>query len=84
MMWQLIRVGELVRVLWKRRTSLAETLATKFCRSDVKEFGIIEGVNDYNYYENSFHFPSNKDVSPFDKIDHESNFPFVANGGHIS
>ena len=61
----------------------AETLATKFCRSDVKDFGIIDGVNDRGYYENSFHYPSDTDVSPFDKIDYECQFPYIANGGHI-
>lgn len=61
----------------------AEVLATKFCRSDVKDFGQIEGVTDKGYYENSFHYPSDTDVSPFEKIDLECNFPLIANGGHI-
>ena len=64
-------------------SSPAETLATKFCRSDVKDFGIIEGVNDKGYYENSFHYPSDTDVSPFNKIDWECGFPSIANAGHI-
>ena len=61
----------------------AETLATKFCRSDVKEFGIIEGVNDNGYYENSFHYPSYKDIVAFDKIDIESQMSKLATGGAI-
>ena len=61
----------------------AETLATKFCRSDVKEFGIIEGVNDTGYYENSFHYPSYKDIVAFDKIDIESQMSKLATGGAI-
>lgn len=61
----------------------AETLATKFCRSDVKDFGIIEGVNDNGYYENSFHYPSNKDIVAFDKIDIESTMSQLATGGAI-
>ena len=40
----------------------AETLATKFCRQDVKDFGTIEGVNDLGYYHNSFHFPAEKEI----------------------
>ena len=64
-------------------SSPAETLATKFCRSDIKDFGIIEGVTSEGYYENSFHYPSNTDISPFEKIDLESNFPPIANGGFI-
>lgn len=61
----------------------AETLATKFCRSDVKDFGIIEGVNDNGYYENSFHYPSNKNIVAFDKIDIESKMSKLATGGAI-
>lgn len=61
----------------------AEVLSTKFCRSDVKDFGEIEGVTTNGYYENSFHYPSNTDISPFDKIDLECNFPCIANGGFI-
>ncbi|WP_039240983.1 anaerobic ribonucleoside-triphosphate reductase [Clostridium botulinum] len=61
----------------------AETLATKFCKEDVKDFGIIEGVNDQGYYENSFHYPSNKDITPFEKIDLESHYSKIASGGAI-
>lgn len=61
----------------------AETLATKFCAADVKEYGIIEGVTDKGYYENSFHFPSDTQVVPFDKIDIESNMSRIATGGAI-
>lgn len=61
----------------------AETLATKFCRSDVKDFGIIKGVNDKGYYENSFHYPSNEEVIPFNKINIESNMSKLATGGAI-
>ena len=62
----------------------AETLATKFCTEDIKDFGIIEGVNSNGYYENSFHYPSNTLVSPFDKLDIESKFNYISNGGLIS
>lgn len=62
----------------------AETLSTKFCRQDVKDFGIIEGVNDLGYYENSFHYPSVNDIVAFDKIDFESPFPKIASGGAIN
>ena len=61
----------------------AETLATKFCRSDVADFGIIKGVNDKGYYENSFHYPSNEDIVAFDKVDLESNMSKLASGGAI-
>lgn len=62
----------------------AETLATKFCTQDVKDFGLIDGVNTNTYYENSFHYPSNTEVSPFDKLDIESKFNKYSTGGMIS
>ena len=61
----------------------AETLATKFCKADVKDFGVIEGVNDKGYYENSFHYPSDTDVNPFEKIDIESKMSHIPSGGAI-
>lgn len=64
--------------------SPAETLATKFCEEDVKDFGVIEGVNDNGYYENSFHYPSNSLISPFEKLDLESNLSKISSGGAIS
>lgn len=60
-----------------------ETGATKLCKQDIKDFGVIEGVNDKGYYENSFHFDSDKDIIAFDKIDFESHFMHIANGGAI-
>lgn len=60
-----------------------ETGATKLCKQDVKDFGIIEGVNDKTYYENSFHFPSDTEISAIDKINIESNFMSIASGGAI-
>ncbi|MBX4262592.1 anaerobic ribonucleoside-triphosphate reductase [Clostridium estertheticum] len=64
--------------------SPAETLATKFCVEDVKDFGVIDGVNDNGYYENSFHYPSNELISPFDKLDLESESSSLSSGGAIS
>lgn len=61
----------------------AETLATKFCRSDVADFGIIKGVNDKGYYENSFHYPSNEEIIAFDKVDLECHMSKLATGGAI-
>ena len=60
-----------------------ETGATKLCKADQKEFGIIEGVTSKGYYENSFHYDSDKEISPFDKIDFEANFMPIASGGAI-
>lgn len=62
----------------------AETLATKFCQADIKEFGNIPGVTDKGYYENSFHYPSDEEVSPFEKLDIESRLNHYSSGGLIS
>lgn len=61
----------------------AEVLATKFCKQDIKDFGEIEGVNTEGYYENSFHYPSNKEINVFDKISLESNMSYIPRGGAI-
>lgn len=61
----------------------AEVLATKFCKQDINDFGIIEGVTDEGYYENSFHYPSNKDVIAFDKISLEGLMSWIPRGGAI-
>lgn len=76
----------------KRKTTIGfslystpfETGATKLCLQDQKDFGVIDGVNDLGYYENSFHYPSTKDITAFDKIDIESDFPKIASGGAIN
>lgn len=61
----------------------AETLATKFCKKDIQDFGFIKGVNDKGYYENSFHYPSDETVNPFDKIDIEGQMSYIPSGGAI-
>lgn len=61
----------------------AEALATKFCKQDIEDFGMIDGVNSEGYYENSFHFPSNKEIGVFEKIDVESKMSFIPRGGAI-
>lgn len=60
-----------------------ETGATKLCEQDIADFGVIVGVNDKGYYENSFHFPSDTEVSAIDKINIESEFMGIATGGAI-
>ncbi|QDH46481.1 putative anaerobic ribonucleotide reductase subunit [Aeromonas phage LAh_9] len=62
----------------------SESLCDRFCRLDVKKFGEIKGVNDRGWYTNSFHLDVNSKVSPFEKIDFEAPYHYVASGGHIS
>lgn len=61
----------------------AEVLATKFCKQDIQDFGVIEGVTSEGYYENSFHYPSNKDIIAFDKVSLEGNMSWIPRGGAI-
>jgi len=76
---------------WKEETGIAfslystpsESLCDRFCRLDQKEFGLVKGVTDKDYYTNSFHLDVNKKVSPTEKIDFESEYPFYASGGFI-
>ncbi len=62
----------------------AEGLSGRFVRIDKKEFGIIEGVTDKEYYTNSFHVPVYYEISAFDKIRIEAPYHELCNAGHIS
>lgn len=62
----------------------AESLCNRFCKLDYKEHGSITGVTDKGWYTNSFHLDVDKKVSPFEKIDYEAPYHFIATGGHIS
>ncbi len=62
----------------------AEGLSGRFVRMDRKEYGIIPGVTDKEYYTNSFHVPVNYPISAFDKIQTEGVYHKYANAGHIS
>lgn len=62
----------------------SENLCDRFCRLDRAKFGEIKGVNDKEYYTNSFHLDVNEKVNPFDKVDFESDYHRLSNGGHIS
>lgn len=61
----------------------AESLCDRACRASVERFGIVEGVNDRGYFDNSFHVPVTTEISPFKKIELESHFSKVASGGAI-
>lgn len=77
--------------LWKEETGYgfslystpSENLCDRFCQLDKKEFGIVDGVTDKNYYTNSFHLDVKKSVNPYEKILFEKSYPELANGGFI-
>jgi len=62
----------------------AEGLSGRFVKMDRKEFGIIPGVTDREYYTNSFHIPVHYPISMFDKVRLEGPYHKFFNAGHIS
>lgn len=62
----------------------AEGLSGRFINKDRREYGIIPGVTNKEYYTNSFHVPVNYPISSFDKISLEGGYHKYCNAGHIS
>lgn len=61
----------------------SESLADRFAKIDRERFGIVKGVNDVEYYENSFHFPSNKGIDPVSKMQFEAQYYKYTPGGFM-
>lgn len=62
----------------------AEGLSGRFLRLDRKQYGVIPGVSDKEFYTNSFHVPVDYDCSISHKIDIEAPYHELTNAGHIS
>ena len=62
----------------------AEGLSGRFVRMDAKQYGIIPGVTDREYYTNSFHVPVYYPISAAEKIRIEAPYHALTNAGHIS
>nr|WP_092068148.1 anaerobic ribonucleoside-triphosphate reductase [Dendrosporobacter quercicolus]NSL46968.1 anaerobic ribonucleoside-triphosphate reductase [Dendrosporobacter quercicolus DSM 1736]SDL70890.1 ribonucleoside-triphosphate reductase class III catalytic subunit [Dendrosporobacter quercicolus] len=62
----------------------AEGLSGRFVKMDRREYGLIPGVTDKDYYTNSFHIPVNYPISAYDKIRLEGVYHKYTNAGHIS
>ena len=62
----------------------AEGIAGRFTKIDRKEFGVIPGVTDREFYTNSFHVPVYYPISAFEKIDIEAPYHNLCNAGHIT
>lgn len=62
----------------------AEGLSGRFLRIDKKEFGIVPGITDKEYYTNSFHVPVYHTISIYQKISTEAPYHALTNAGHIS
>ena len=61
----------------------AEGLSGRFTRMDKKEFGIIPGVTDKDYYTNSTHVPVEYKCSFSHKIEIEAPYHALEPAGHI-
>lgn len=62
----------------------AEGLSGRFTKMDQKQFGVIKGVTDREYYTNSFHVPVYFKITHYKKIAIEGKFHKYCLGGHIS
>lgn len=62
----------------------AEGLSGRFVKMDRKEYGVLPGVTDQEYYTNSFHVPVHYPISAYDKICKEGVYHKYCNAGHIS
>lgn len=61
----------------------AESLAGTQLRQFKNKFGIVKGVSDKGYFNNSFHCDVTKDIDPFTKQDLEEELFHQFSGGHI-
>lgn len=61
----------------------SESLTDRFCKLDREKFGEIRGITDKGFYVNSFHVLPESEISVFEKIDFESDYPILSQGGNI-
>lgn len=61
----------------------AEGLSGKFTKKDRKEFGVVPGVTDRDYYTNSNHVPVYYKCSARHKAEVEAPYHNLTRGGHI-
>ena len=62
----------------------AENMCYTAMKKFKKQFGIIPNVSDKDFFTNSIHVPVWKEMSPFDKIDIESQLTGYSSGGCIT
>ncbi|MGL5272398.1 MAG: anaerobic ribonucleoside triphosphate reductase [Phocaeicola sp.] len=62
----------------------AEGLSGRFTKMDRRKYGIIPGVNDNDYYINSFHVDVKEAITIAEKIKKEAPFHSITKGGHIT
>ena len=62
----------------------AENMCYTSMKKFKKQYGVIPNVSDREYFTNSIHVPVWKEMSPFDKIDIESQLTGYSNAGCIT
>ena len=62
----------------------SEGICYRLLKIDRKKYGVIKNITDKEYYTNSFHLDVRERVTPFEKIEFEAPYHFIATGGHIS
>ena len=81
------RCGEFKNT-YKLNFGVYYTPAENLCYTAMKKFkdkyGVIENVSDKEYFTNSMHVPVWKEISPFDKIDIESQLTGYSSAGCIT
>lgn len=78
------KLTEETHLNWSLIATPAESVAGTLLRKDKKEFGVIEGVTDRDYYTNSFHVSVFKKVKASEKIKLEAPYHALTNAGHIT
>ena len=67
----------------KPRVYLAESLCHTALKRFRDKYGVIPNVSDKEYFTNSMHVPVWKQVTPFEKIDIESQLTGYSSGGWL-
>ena len=69
---------------WTCFSTPAESTAGKFLRACRRDYGIIKGITDREYFTNSFHCPVYYKISALNKIKLEAPYHALCNAGAIS
>src|SRR5699024_3596877 len=68
----------------KPRVEMAENLCYTAMRKFKEKYGEIKNVSDRDYFTNSIHVPAWEEITPFEKIDIESQLTGYSNAGCIT
>lgn len=74
---------EKFNLLFSLYSTPAEAMCYRFLKADKREFGIIKGVTDKEYYTNSFHIQVREEINGIKKQIIESKMFHIATGGRI-